>query len=93
MKHFIIVKFKKEYNYKDKFNNIKDLFNEAMVIPEIKDIIIHKSNSSKDNRHDLMIEMILTMNGLQDFDNSEVHRKWKEIYGKHIENKTIFDCE
>lgn len=93
MRHFIIVKFKKEYNYKDELDNIKNLFNEAMVIPEIKDIIIHNSNSSKDNRHDLMIEMILTINGLQDFDNSEVHRQWKEVYGKHIESKTIFDCE
>ncbi len=78
-KHFIIVKFKKDYNYKDELNNIKDLFNKAMIIPEIKDIIIHKSNSFKDNRHDLMIEMILTIKGLQDFDNSEVHKQWKEI--------------
>lgn len=56
-------------------------------------IIIHKSNSSKDNRDDLMIEMILTIKGLQDFDNSEVHKQWKEIYGKYVESKTIFDCE
>lgn len=93
MKHFIIVKFKKDYNYKDKLNDIKDLFNKAMIIPEIEDIIIHKSNSSKDNRHDLMIEMTLTIKGLQDFDNSEVHKQWKKIYGKYIESKTIFDCE
>lgn len=93
MKHFIIVKFKKDYNYKGELNNIKDLFNKAMIIPEIKDIIIHKSNPSKDNRHDLMIEMILTIKGLQDFDNSEVRKQWKEIYGKYIESKTIFDCE
>lgn len=64
-----------------------------MIIPEIKDIIIHKFNSSKDNRHDLMIEMILTIKGLQDFDNSEVHKQLKEIYGKYVESKTTFDCE
>lgn len=38
MKHFIIVKFKKDYNYKEELDNINNLFNEAMLIPEIKDI-------------------------------------------------------
>lgn len=93
MKHFIIVKFKKDYNYKDELDNIKDLFSKATIIPGIKDISIFKSNSYKDNRHDLMIEMTVTIKGLQDFDNSEVHKKWKEIYGKYVESKTIFDCE
>ena len=44
------------------------------------------------NRHDLMIEMQLSRKALETFDNSEIHKCWKEQYGKYILNKVIFDC-
>lgn len=93
MRHFIIVKFKENYNYKDDLLKIKALFNKAMVISEVNNIIIHESNSTKKNRHDLMIEMILTEKGLHNFDNSKVHNQWKDVYGKYIASKIIFDCD
>ena len=40
-----------------------------------------------------MIEMILTYDGLVNFDKSNIHYDWKKIYGEYIESKTIFDCD
>lgn len=40
-----------------------------------------------------MIEMSLTKESLELFDNSEIHKTWKDEYGKYIVNKTIFDCD
>ena len=40
-----------------------------------------------------MIKMDLTHDGLINFDNSWIHAKWKNDYGKYIQSKTIFDCE
>lgn len=93
MKHYIIVKFNSDYDYKKEIENIKKLFNEALKIEGVNKIDIYKSNSDRTNRHDLMIKMELTEQALTDFDNSWIHKKWKEDYGKFIETKTIFDCD
>ena len=93
MKHYIIVKFNNDYDYKKEIENIKKLFNEALKIEGVNKIDIYKSNSDRTNRHDLMIKMELTEQALTDFDNSWIHKKWKEDYGKFIETKTIFDCD
>lgn len=93
MKHYIIVKFVSDYDYLNELENIKKLFNETLNIYGVKKVDIYNSNSSLSNRYDLMIKMELTKEGLTNFDNSSIHKKWKEEYGKHMENKTIFDCE
>ena len=93
MKHYIIVKFIENYNYEENVKDIQDLFNQALKIKDIYEINIYKSNSTLSNRHDIMIEMILTKEALIEFDNSHIHREWKEQYGKYITTKTIFDCD
>lgn len=93
MKHYIIVKFNKGFNYLDKINEIKELFNESLKIDGVKAIDIFLSNSKLDNRYDLMIKMDLTNKALSEFDNSWIHQKWKDEYGKYIDNKVIFDCD
>lgn len=45
------------------------------------------------NRYDLMIKMDLSKKALEEFDNGEIHKEWKESFGKDIMNKTIFDCD
>ena len=92
MKHYIIVKFNSEFNYLQQIKEITDLFNEALKIEGVKKINIYTSNSKLSNRYDLMIKMELTPAALDEFDNSWIHKKWKDEYGKYIENKTIFDC-
>lgn len=93
MKHYIIVKFITDYNYKNELDNIIKLFDESKKIFGVESVNIYCSNSNRDNRHDIMIEMILSKEGLENFDNSDIHRNWKELYGKYISSKTIFDCD
>ena len=93
MKHYIIVKFIENYNYNEYINEIQNLFNESLKIKNIFKVNIFKSNSTLSNRYDIMIEMILTKEALIEFDNSNIHKEWKEKYGKYISNKTIFDCD
>lgn len=93
MKHYIIVKFISNYNYNNELDNIRRLFDESKNISGVDNVNIYCSNSDRDNRHDLMIEMILSKEGLINFDNSNIHKMWKELYGKYISSKTIFDCD
>ena len=59
MQHFIIVKFKNNYNFINEIDRIKQLFNESLKIDGIKKVKIYVSNSKLNNRHDLMINMEL----------------------------------
>lgn len=93
MKHYIIVKFNNEYDYLKELVGIKKLFNEALKIDGVSKINIYISNSKLSNRYDLMIKMELTKDALINFDNSWIHKKWKNDYGNYIESKTIFDCD
>lgn len=93
MKHYIIVKFEKKINVKEVLNSIKELFEKALDISGVEKLEIYTSNVDLPNRYDLMIKMTLSPSALTEFDNSEIHKKWKEEFGEHIINKTIFDCE
>ncbi|MBP5298265.1 MAG: Dabb family protein [Lachnospiraceae bacterium] len=93
MKHYIIVKFKDKSNTEKLLPEIKALYDGALKIEGVESIEIHKSNSQRDNRYSLMIEMTLTPEGLEGFDASEIHKEWKSKYGELLESKAIFDCE
>lgn len=93
MKHFIIVKFNNTLNIQEISNPIRDLFNNSLNIDGVDSVKIYISNTNLANRHDLMIEMELTKTALKIFDNSEIHKTWKNKYGKYITNKIIFDCD
>ncbi len=93
MKHFIIVKFDNTINVKEILKPIEDLFLKSLNIDGVDSVKIYTSNTDLSNRHDLMIEMRLTLDALKTFDNSEIHKKWKSEYGQYITDKTIFDCD
>ena len=93
MNHYIIVKFNDSIEKESIINSIKELFQKAIAIKEEEKIDIYQSNIDLPNRYDLMIRMVLTKNALNEFDNGEIHKEWKERFGKYIMNKTIFDCE
>lgn len=93
MKHYIIVKFKDKNNTEKLLPEIRELYDKALRIEGVENIEIHKSNSQRDNRYSLMIEMTLSPEGLERFDASEVHRDWKSRFGELLESKAIFDCE
>lgn len=93
MKHYIIVKFKENVDWGAMLPAIKELFQQALFLDGVNRVEVHPSNSNRPNRHDLMIEMQLTPEGLAIYDASQMHQDWKAQYGQYIEQKTIFDCE
>ena len=93
MTHYIIVKFNDEVDIKELVLPITELFNEALNVEGVTKVDIYTSCLDLNNRHDLMIKMEVTEEGLKNFDNSYIHKEWKERYGKYIINKTIFDCK
>lgn len=93
MKHYIIVKFKENTDVEGMLPDIRELFHQALALEGVNRVEVHRSNSDRSNRHDLMIEMLLTPEGLAVYDGSQMHQDWKAQYGQYIEQKTIFDCE
>ena len=94
MTHYIIVKYTDEVTDKtDLFNRISNLFAEAGSICGINRIQLFPSCIEKAGRHDLMIKMEMEPEALKYFDASAVHQTWKEVFGRYIAEKTIFDCE
>ena len=93
MKHFIIAKFKNRSDTEVLLPDIRTLFQKAVNLNGVESVIIHKSNSTRDNRYNVMIEMNLSKEGLDAFDESDIHKEWKETYGDRLESKAIFDCD
>ena len=93
MKHYIIAKFKDRDDTERFLPEIKALFQKTLDLKGVESVIIHKSNSTRDNRYSIMIEMNLSHEGLEAFDAYEVHKEWKDTYGDRLESKAIFDCD
>ena len=93
MKHYIIAKFKDRDDTERLIPEIKDLFQKTLDLKGVESVVIHKSNSTRENRYSIMIEMNLSPEGLEAFDASAVHKQWKDTYGDRLERKAIFDCD
>ena len=93
MKHYIIAKFKDRNDTEKFLPDITALFNKTLKLDGVEDVVIHKTNSTRDNRYSIMIEMTVTPEGLENYDKSEAHKYWKSTYGDRLESKAIFDCE
>ncbi|MBR5922520.1 MAG: hypothetical protein IKZ59_01870 [Clostridia bacterium] len=93
MKHYIIVKFKSGFDYMSFLEDIKDIFAQTLEIEGVSGVDVKKSNSERENRYDLMIEMTMEKSALPLYDISEPHILWKKKYGEFIEKKAIFDCD
>lgn len=93
MKHCIIVKFKDRDNWRNLVGEIRNHFEKAKLIDGVSGVELKVSNSDRENRFHLMIELDMTGEGLLNFDASDVHKIWKEKYGGLLEAKTIFDYE
>ena len=91
LSHFIIVKFKPEFNWKEKLPAIRELFDHALELNGVENVYYHESCSDKPNRAHLAIEMVMTNEALKEYDNSWFHKKWKEEYEETFAQKTIFD--
>ena len=93
MIHYVIVKFK---DPQDRFalkDEIEALFATALEIEGVEKVEVRPSCSERENRYHLMIAMTMTEEGLERYDVSEMHKRWKADYGDRIALKTIFDHE
>ena len=93
MRHFIIVKWEDPEKMKGKVEAIESLFRRTLELDGIRDVLVHPSCSSRANRYDLMIEIVMDAEALPAYDACEPHHLWKEQYGSGIAHKVIFDCE
>ena len=93
MKHYIIAKFKDRADTERLLPEIKALFEKTLEIEGVKNVTIYPSNSTRENRFSIMIEMVMTPEALPLYDQSEPHKQWKALYGDKLEAKAIFDCE
>lgn len=93
MKHNILVKFNSDVNYKEMIENIKNLFDELLTIEGIYDVTIYTNCIDRQNRYHLLIQIDMDIDVLPTYDESEVHKTWKDRYSKYIESKAIFDYE
>lgn len=93
MKHYILAKFKDRSNTQRLLPEITELFRQTLAIEGVEKVEVHPSNSTRENRYSLMIEMTLTPEGLERYDVCDAHKQWKAQYSELLESKAIFDCE
>ena len=93
MRHYIIAKFRPGVDWPTLVEPVRAIVEETLSIEGITGVRVYPSNSSRENRHHLMIELELTPEALKRYDVSQPHLRWKETYGPLLESKTIFDRE
>lgn len=93
MKHFIIVKLKDKARAKEIIAPVRELFEETLSIEGIHGVKVSECCIDRPNRYHLMIVIDMDKEALEAYDVSEPHKKWKEVYGDLISEKTIFDSE
>lgn len=92
MKHCILVKWNKEVTDKHGFvKEVKSVFDELLKIVGIHGVEYRENCIDRANRFDLLISIDMDEEVLPIYDTSAPHLKWKEKYGKFVENKAIFD--
>ena len=92
MKHCILVKFIKSFDWQSELSKIATIFDSIDING------VHKTEYlvnciDRENRYDLLIRIDMEKEALEKYDMSENHHIWKETYSKYIEKKAIFDYE
>ena len=92
MKHCILVKFVKDYNWKDELPNIKRIF-DGINIEGVNFVEYITNCIDRENRCDLLIRVDMKKEALASYDSCPNHHEWKDTYSKFIDKKAIFDYE
>ena len=92
MKHCILVKFIKSFDWQSELSKIATIFDSINING------VHKTEYlvnciDRENRYDLLIRIDMEKEALEKYDMSENHHIWKKSYSKYIEKKAIFDYE
>lgn len=92
MKHCILVKFNKDFDWKSELDNIKRIFDSIDVVGvNFTEYITNCID--RENRYDLLIRIDMKKDSLSSYDSCPNHHEWKDSYSAHIEKKAIFDYE
>lgn len=94
MKHFVLMKFKKEYLTKDIFEDLTKEFMEiANVLSGISSCYVEKNIVARAENMDVMVIMELkNKKELVRYLNHPLHIALAEKYSPHIEKRISFDC-
>lgn len=94
MLHYILVKWKEGRLDKATLSDrAAALLTQAVILPGVEGVMVQQACMFGERRGDLMVCMKLERNALPAFDASNIHRKWKEVFGPYIQQKMVFDWE
>ena len=94
MKHYIICKYNETVTDKESiYEEAKALFSQLVGSEGIKKVEVFKNCTEISNRYDLMIVIDMDKSSLSYYNESSVHKFWKENYSKFLASKAIFDHE
>lgn len=94
MLHCILVKWNDDgKKLPDAPAQIRALFRSALALDGVFAVEVLPNIVSNPNRYDLMIRMQISEEGLQRFDQSEIHQTWKDRYGAYIQHKAVIDVD
>ncbi len=94
MKHYILVKFHDTAPDKERlYPDIAQLFAGAVGMEGVRQVSLFPAVLVSEKRYDLMICIDMEREALAAFDQSSLHRLWKERFASTIAHKVIFDCE
>ncbi|MBE5763622.1 MAG: hypothetical protein E7338_05310 [Clostridiales bacterium] len=92
MKHCILVKFNKDYDWKTELPNIKKIF-DGIKLDGVNKVEYITNCIDRENRYDLLIRIDLKKEALSLYDACPNHHEWKDTYSQYIDKKAIFDYE
>ena len=94
MKHCILAKFRPDAGDWHRYlPQIRKIFAAAEDIPGIQGARVYPCCVGRANRYHVMIVLEMELSALPAYDASDMHHRWKEIFGPLLEQKAIFDYE
>ena len=94
LQHCILVKYNDtvtDEKKEDLYLEIRDLFDGLTAIDGIHSVKLLKNVINRPNRYDLLIRSSMDDTVLPMYDDSAIHKKWKNDYAEYLEKKAIFD--
>ena len=92
MKHCILVKFNKDYDWQAELKNIERIFN-SINLDGVNYVEYLTNCIDWENRYKLLIRIDMEKSALAAYDSCPNHHEWKDTYSQFIDKKAIFDYE
>ena len=93
MKHYILAKFLPAVKAEEVLPRIREIFAVAAEIPGVHGAEVFPCCIDRPNRMDVMIVLDMEKEALPLYDDSAMHKAWKQEFTPLLESKSIFDRE